>query len=229
MPESRIIDSPRHRRKRSVPYGVLKIDSALRLKEGELIVAVYTSESALYKIKSFLAFVQDGLESGDAVNYVYPDEESLTVWAMLKDAGIDVEQYKRDDTLRLESLTEHFMSNGRLDYEKAVINGLNRWDAAKRKGYKHVRDIEDVGDFSFCGGQWLQYIKYYWLDPEWNDPSISKWAVSEEPTGVVYDPFVMEITAVNVENMTHTQLTELFSTMGRGAEVRTRIIGSRSV
>ncbi len=171
-----------------------------------------------------MAFVKEGLESGDAANYICPDEERIAVWAMLKNAGIDVEKYEKDGTLVLESLTEHFMPNGVLDYKKAVNSSLDRWFEAERKGHKHLREIEDVGNFFFCRGKWKKYVTEYWLDPRWDEPNVSLWAVSKEPVGVVYKPFLMEITAIDIGNMNEAQITDFLKTLGRGTIIRTRII-----
>jgi hypothetical protein len=122
------------------------------------------------------------------------------------------------------SLTENFMANGKFDCEKAVNAGLNRWAEAKRKGYKHMRDIEDLGDFSCVNGQWRKYITDYWLDPRWDDPDVSEWAESREKVGVVYTPFLKEITAINVERMTETEVTELLKTFGEGPVAPARFI-----
>jgi len=116
------------------------------------------------------------------------------------------------------------MSNGKFNSEKAVTNGLNMWAEVKRKGYKHLRDIEDLGDFSFVNGQWQKYITDYWLDPRWEDPNVSEWLESGEPVGVVYIPFLMEITAIDVERMTETQVTELLKAFGSGTIVPARFI-----
>jgi hypothetical protein len=192
----------------------LKVGPVLNLREGETILAMYTS--AAEKMKIFSAFIREGLENGDAVDYLYPDEENETVRAKLKEYGVDVEKHEKNGALFMMSLTENFMSNGKFDCEKAVNAGLNRWAEAKRKGYKHMRDIEDLGDFSFVNGQWQKYVKDYWLDPRWDDPDVSEWVESREKVGVVYTPFLKEITAVNVESMTETEVTELLKTFGEG-------------
>jgi len=87
-----------------------------------------------------------------------------------------------------------------------------------------MRDIEDLGDFSFINGQWQKYVMDYWHDPRWDDPNISEWVKSEETVGVVYDPFLMEITAINVEHMTETEVTETLKAFGRGFTVPARFI-----
>jgi len=133
------------------------------LKEGESSILTYSS--AADKMKIFLAFIRGGLENGDAVMYTYPDEESEIVRAKLKELVIDLEKHEKNGTLFMISLTENFLSNGKFDCEKAVTAGLNRWAEAKRKGYNHLRDIEDLGDFSFINGQWQKWITEYWLDP----------------------------------------------------------------
>jgi KaiC/GvpD/RAD55 family RecA-like ATPase len=152
MPKLSFIDSLLRRGKRSIPSDVLKAGHVLNVGEGEQIVLTYTSESD--KMKIFSAFIREGLESGGAVWYSYPDEESETVRAKLKEHGVDVKKYEKNGALNIVSLTEDFMPNGKLDYDKVVIAGLEWWAEAMRKGYKHIRDIEDVGDFSFINGKW---------------------------------------------------------------------------
>jgi len=222
MPKLPIINSLKDRWKRSIPSDVLEAGPVLNLREGESIIVTYTS--AADKMKIFSAFIREGLENGDSVDYIYPDEENETVRAKLEDHGINVEKYEKDGTLFMISLTENFMLNGKLDYEKAVNAGLNRWAETKRKGYKHMRDIEDLSDFSFVNGQWQKYVKDYWLDPRWDDPDVSEWVESREKVGVVYTSFLKEITAINVECMTETEVTELLKTFGEGPMAPARFI-----
>ena len=222
MPKLPIINSLRRRRKRSIPSNLLKAGPVLNLREGESVIVTYTS--AADKMKVFSAFIHEGLENGDAIYYVHLDKESETVKTKLNEHGINVEKHEKDGTLCMKSQTEHFMSNGKLNYEKATVDSLNWWAEAKKKGYKHVRDIEDLGDFSFVNGQWQKFVADYWLDPRWGDPSISEWVESKEPVGVVYNPFLMEITAINVEHMAETQVDELLKAFGKGTLVPARFI-----
>jgi len=156
---------------------------------------------------------REGLESGDAVWYAYPHEESETVRAELRKYGINVEKHEKDGTLHMKSQTEFFMPNGKLDYKQAVDYALDWWAEAKRKGYKHARGIEDFGDFSFADGRWQEYVTEYWYDPRWDDPKASEWVLStvspDQQLGTVMVPFVMDITAINVEHMPKTQVNEL--------------------
>jgi len=216
MPKLSFIDSLLRRGKRSIPSDVLKAGSILNLDEGDEILLTYTS--AVEKMKFFSAFIREGLESGDAVWYNYPHEESETVRAKLKEHGIDVEKHEKNGTLRLTSLTEDFMPNGKLDYKQAVTDAIDWWNEAKRKGYKHARGIEDFGDFSVFNGQWQKWAKEYWADPRWNDPKTSEWVLSDvspEPAlGVSMVPFIMDITAINVERMKETEVAELLKALG---------------
>jgi len=184
--------------------------------EGDEIVVTYTS--AVDKMKFFSAFIREGLENGDLVTYTYPDEESETVKVKLREYGIDVEKYEKEGALLLETLTEGFMPNGKLDYETAVTETIEWWVEAKEKGYKHVRGLEDLGDFSFVNGQWQKWVKEYWADPRWDDPITSEWVLSDvspEPAlGVSMVPFLIEMTAINVERMTETEVAELLKALG---------------
>jgi len=156
--------------------------------------------------------------------HIYPDEERETVRAKLEEYGVDVEEYEKDEALHLESVGEHLMSNGKLDYKKAVVKGLNWWAEVKRRRYKHARVIGDIGDFSFVNGQWQKYVTDYWLDPGWNDPKVSEWIEFKGPAGIVYKPFLMEITAINVEHMSEAQVRDILKAFGRGKSPPTRFI-----
>jgi len=222
MPKLSFIDSLLRRGKRSIPSDALKAGPVLNVREGENVILLYTSASV--KMKIFSAFIREGLESGDRIEYDYPDEENEIIRAKLKEHGIDVEAYEKAGSLDLGGLTEFFKVNGKLDFERAIINGLNGWAEAKSKGFKHLRSIEDYGDFSFVDGQWQKFITDFWNDPRWADPNISEWVTSSEPAGLVFSPFLMEITAINVERMTETQVTELLKAMGKGKVVPARSI-----
>ncbi len=134
-----------------------------------------------------------------------------------------MEKYEAKGALRMENLTGGFIVNGKLDYEKSVTESIEWWVEAKEKGYKHVRGLEDLGDFSFFNGQWQKWVKEYWLDPRWDDPITSEWVlpdVSPDPAlGVSMVPFLIEMTAINVERMTETEVAELLKALG-GATVK---------
>jgi hypothetical protein len=62
------------------------------------------------------------------------------------------------------------------------------------------------------------------LNPKWEDPNVSEWVESEGSVGVVYDPFLMEITAINVEHMIETEVTEMLKAFGAGSRAPARFI-----
>jgi len=222
MPNFSVSSSLQQRWKRSLPSSLLETGPVFGVEGGEVVITLYTSVAD--KMKIFSSFIRKGLESGDAVWYAYPDEESETVRARLEEYGIDVEEYEKDGALRLTSLTEFFMPNGKLDYEKAVNDGLNWGAMVKRKRYKHGRGIEDWGDFSFVNGSWQKFMTDYWLDPRWNDPTVSEWVAPKESVGAEYVPSIMEINAINVEHMSETQVRDILETIGGGKKPPTRFI-----
>ncbi len=188
---------------------VLKSGPVLNVREGESVIATYTS--AADKMKVFSAFIREGLENGDAVGYNYPDNEKRTVRDELERHGIDVEEYEKDDSLSLESLTAHFMSNGKLDFKKAADDSVDWWFDKEKREYKHIRVIQDLGDLSFLDKQRArtQYFKDYWFEPRWSNPTVSKWVERKESIGAVYTPFLMEITAIDVEGMSEVDVHEI--------------------
>jgi len=67
-------------------------------------------------------------------------------------------------------------------------------------------------------------LQEYWQDSRWNDPNASEWVKSEGGVGIVYDPFIMEITAINVEHMTETEVTEILKAFGKGTVVPAKFV-----
>jgi DNA-binding Lrp family transcriptional regulator len=221
-PNLYITDSQRLRWKRSIPPNLFEPGPILDVKERDSIIAIYTS--AAEKMKIFSAFIRESLENGDAMLYIYSDEERETVRTKLEEYGIDVEECEEDEALLLESVSEFFTLNGKLDFEKAVTNSLDFWSEAKRRGYKHARIIEDLGNFSFINGQWQKYVADYWHDPRFEDPKVSEWVEYKGPTGIVFKPFLMEITAINVEHMSEAQASDMLQALGGGKNPPTRFI-----
>jgi len=190
---------------------------SISVSEGESALLTYTPKTD--KMKAFSAFISEGIVNGDRITYIYPDEESSFVRSKLATYGIDVDKHERNGILFLKSLSEFFMSDGSFNKERSIQFLLNRRAEAMKKGCK-AREIEDVGDFSFLKGQWQPYIEY-WTDPRWEDP---RFAESREPVGIVYKPFIIELTAVNVGGMTEPQVTELLKAFGRGHITPTKLI-----
>ena len=202
MPKFPVIDSLRRMRRR--PFSSFKAESGTILAIGEAEEIVVTYTSAVDKMKVFSAFIREGLENGDLVDYSYPDEESETVRVRLKKHGVNVEKYERESSLHLGSLTEYYLPNGKFDKNSLIRKGLQDRAEARRKGYKHYRALDDLGDFSFLGGRWQKYIDY-WDDPAWENPS----SLDLEPEILDYAPFVMELTAFDIESINEAQLDEM--------------------
>jgi len=194
------MNSLRRTWKRSISSFKAKPGPVLSIKEGEVAVVTYTS--AVDKMKVFSAFILEGLENGDLVDYGYPDEESETVRAKLKEYGIDVEKYEREGALVLDSLAKWYLPDGKFDKERAIRMEFEARAEAKRKGYKHFRALEDLGDFSFLNGQWQRYMEY-WDNPAWETPSGSNIEILDST------PFVIELDAINVEGIGEAQLAEM--------------------
>lgn len=200
------------RRMRKQPSFRVEAGPVLDIREGEVAVATYTP--AADKMKVFSAYIREGIEKGDRIQYIYPDEDSETVRAKLAEHGIDVEKYERDGTLFMKGLTEYYLPDGHFDKDRAVKKGLDLRAEAKRKGYKHAREVFDVGDFSFLNGQWQKYLEY-WDDPRWGAPP---------GVGILYGPFITELTVFNVEGMIEAQVGDILKAFGGGTHPQTKLI-----
>jgi len=202
------------RRRRSVASFGVKTESALDIGEGELAVITYTS--AADKLKVFSLFIHEGLENGDRVFYTYPDDEGASVREKLTKNGVDVEKYESNRSLILRSVSEHYLTGGGFDKKKIIRRELELRDEAKRMGYKHFRDLDDVGDLSFLNGQWQKFMDY-WDDGDWGIPPGSG-------LGVLYEPFIMELTAINVEGMSEEGVRSVLNAFGGGKHSAARLI-----
>jgi len=190
---------------------------SISVSEGESAILTYTPQAD--KIRAFSAFIREGIVDGDLIAYIYPDEESDSVRSRLATYGIDIDKYEKDGTLFMKSLSEFFMPDGKFNKEGPIQFLLNRRTEAKKKGCK-AREIEDVSDFSFLKGRWQPYLEY-WTDPRWDDP---KFAESRETVGLVYKPFIIELTAFNLGGMTEPQVTKLLKAFGKGNRAPTKVI-----
>ncbi|UCE15583.1 MAG: MEDS domain-containing protein [Candidatus Bathyarchaeota archaeon] len=200
------------RRMEMQPSFRVEAGSVLSMREGEVAVATYMSTAD--KMKIFSAYIREGLEKGDRVDYTYPEENGEIVRAKLEEHEIDVEKYERTGALIMNNLTEYYMPDGNFDLDRVVKEGLDLRAEAKRKGYKRARELIDVGDFSFIDGQWQKYLEY-WNDPRWGAPP---------GVGILYGPFITELTVFNVESMNEAQVGDILKAFGGGTYPHTKSI-----
>lgn len=201
----------RKRRGRYPLSKLIEAGSVLNLKKGEVAIVLY--KSAADKMKVFSTLIHEGLVRGEKIAYLYPDEENDTARSELAKHGIDIEKYEKNDALFMKSLSEFFMPYGSFDKEESIHFLLNRRAETKSKGCG-VREIEDVGNFSFLNGQWQTYMDY-WDDSKWGVPS---------GVGILYEPFIMELTAVNVGGMSEAQIAEILKAFGGDRVAPTALI-----
>jgi len=162
--------------------------------EGEHLIRsrmFYTSNTD--KMSLFASFVWEGLYGGDRVVYVFPDGENEHVKAKLKEYGIDVGKHEEEGSLLLVPLSEVFLTKeGVFDRNKS----LNFWTSlradASKKGYKHERHLLDLGDLGFIKGHEERYFSY----------------LREEAKMQLMDPFLIELRAVNRENLSERHVNE---------------------
>lgn len=207
----------RGRRGRSVASFGGSGESVLSMREGELAVLTYTSVAD--KMRVFSSFIREGLEGGDMVFYVYPDEESAVVRKKLVQNGVDpgkAEKSEKRGSLILRSLSEHYLVDGRFDCSRVIRNELGLRGEAKRAGFGHFRDLVDVGSLAFLKGNWQAFVEY-WDSSGWGVPSGSG-------QGVLYEPFIMELTAINVEGLSEDSTRSILNALSGGRQSQTRLI-----
>lgn len=163
---------------------------SLYLREGEHIVVFYTNKVDKWKL--FSTYIRQGLCKGDRVIYAYSNTDSEIIKSKLKAHGIDVEKHEKNRSLILMSISHIYMRNGVID-KSQLINFWNDMKIdAKKSGFKHERDLFDLGDLSFLGDQKEKYFEYL-----------------REANSQLMDPFMIELRAVNTENL-NPQLIQEF-------------------
>lgn len=145
------------------------------------------------KIGLFASFVWEGLYGGDRVVYVFPDGEGDVIRAKLKEYGIDIGKHEEEGSLLLVTLSEAFLTQeGTFDRNKS----LNFWTELRadtiKRGYKHERHLVDLGDLGFIKGHEERYFSY----------------LREEAKMQLMDPFLIELRAVNRENLSERHINE---------------------
>lgn len=152
------------------------------VNEGEHLVLFYTS--AVDKAKIFAAYIQEGVRTGDRIIYVYPDGEREILRGKLEEHGINVEELEKSSALYLMSLSEAYLNKGEFNKEWLI----NFWSELKNKtremGFKHERDLFDLGSLNALRGHENEYFDYL-----------------REANKQLMDPFLIELRAVDVENL----------------------------
>jgi hypothetical protein len=154
----------------------------LQIKEGEHIVVSYTSK--VNKMKIFANYVYEGLQRGDRIVYAFPDEENTIVRLRLKELGIDVEKHEKDGSLVLMRLSEAYLSNSHFNKERLIEFWKHFIEESKKKGFKHERDLFDLGDLGFLKDQENTYLDYL-----------------RDANTQIMDTYLTELRAINVEKL----------------------------
>jgi hypothetical protein len=159
------------------------------IREGEHLVLFYTS--AVDKMRIFSSYIREGLMNGDRIIYVYPDEEKHMVKDKLKKNGINVDELEKTGTLYLMSLSEAYLTNGVFNKEWLIKFWTEVKNKTKNMGFKHERDLFDLGDLNVLKGQEEKYFEYL-----------------KEANRQLMDPFLIELRAVDIEKLDRRWVNE---------------------
>lgn len=161
----------------------------LQMKEGEHLVVFYTAN--IDKMKVFANYVAEGLQRGERVVYTYPDEETSVIRLKLEELGLDVEKHEKDDSLVLMRLSQAYLTNGCFDEPKLIEFWKKFKGETKKKGFRNERDLIDLGDLSFLGGEESRYLDYL-----------------RKANSQIMDTYLTELRAINVENLDRRQVED---------------------
>jgi hypothetical protein len=150
----------------------------------------YTSN--IDKMDLFASFVWEGLFGGERVIYIYPDDEDYIVREKLMQYGIDVGKHQEEGSLLLIPVSKAYLTNGIFNIDKALRFWTKLKEDTMKKGYKYERHLLDLGDLSFITGQEEKYFQF----------------LREEAHMQLLDPYIIELRAVNRENLSQRHINE---------------------
>lgn len=150
----------------------------------------YTSH--IDKMDLFASFVWEGLFGGEKVIYIYPDEEDYIVREKLMQYGIDVGKHLEEGSLLLIPVSKAYLTNDIFNVDKALRFWTELKADTQKNGYKHERHLIDLGDLSFIKGQEEKYFQF----------------LREEARMQLLDPFIVELRAINRENLSQHLINE---------------------
>jgi hypothetical protein len=150
----------------------------------------YTSN--VDKMDLFASFVWEGLFGGERVIYVYPDEEDSMVREKLMEYGIDVGKHLEEGSLLLIPLSKVYLTHGVFNKDKVLRFWAEIKKDTMKNGYKYERHLLDLGDLSFIKGQEEKYFQF----------------LREEARTQLLDPYIIELRAINRENLSHRLINE---------------------
>ena len=173
----------------------------IRVSEGEHVLLLYSSQTD--KMRVFSPYVYAGLLEGDRVVYVYPDEENSTIRKKLTEYGVNVEKHEKDGSLCLITLSQAYLPDGIFNKDHLIQFWKEFKAETLKKGYKHQRDLFDLGDLSFMKGKVETYLQYL-----------------SEGQKQILDPFLLELRAINKEHVSEKIIQEFIrSTHPRSTEL----------
>jgi hypothetical protein len=132
------------------------------------------------------------LFGGERVIYIYPDEEDRFVREKLMQYGIDVGKHLENGSLLLIPVSKAYLTNGVLNIDKALRFWAELKADSMKNGYKYERHLIDLGDLSFIAGQEEKYFRF----------------LREEAQRQLLDPYIIELRAVNRENLSQRLINE---------------------
>jgi len=150
----------------------------------------YTSN--VDKMDLFASFVWEGLFGGERVIYVYPDEEDSMVREKLMQYGIDVGKHLEEGSLLLIPVSKVYLTHGVFNKDKALRFWAETRKDTMKNGYKYERHLLDLGDLGFIKGQEEKYFQF----------------LREEARTQLLDPYIIELRAVNRENLSQRLINE---------------------
>lgn len=150
----------------------------------------YTSN--MDKMDLFASFVWEGLFGGERVIYVYPDDEDQMVRKKLREYGIDVGKHLEEGSLLLVPVSKVYLTHGVFNKDKALRFWIEIKRDTMKNGYKYERRLLDLGDLNFIKGQEEKYFQF----------------LREEARSQLLDPYIIELRAVNRENLSQRLINE---------------------
>lgn len=115
------------------------------LQPTEHLALIYKDTKAKYTV--LCNYLKFGLENGESVTYISPEEDQLQVRDLLKGFGIEVEKNEEAGALKIIPVNEFYIIDGKYNISTTLDLAKKLYDDAIENGFKGCRIFGDSSCF----------------------------------------------------------------------------------
>jgi len=115
------------------------------LRPRDHVILIYESREA--KRKALFTYIKEGLQKGEAAIYICSEETPNEIRYLMKEFGIDVDEYEENESLKIIPYTEMYIRDGVFDLDDVLDSWNKSYNEAIMKGFKGMRVTGEMNCF----------------------------------------------------------------------------------